>query len=120
MLSLQDIVSREISSADSAVLTVGSIHGGSKHNIIDDHCHLQLTVRSHSDTVRQQLREGIARRSQAVAMGAGAREPNVQFTNGTPSVHVDQQLAARVASTLQRILGPDRLARAEALMVGED
>lgn len=120
VLSLQSIVSREISSAESAVLTVGSIHGGSKHNIIDDQCHLQLTVRSHSDSVRQQLREGIVRRSQAAAMGAGARKPDVQFTSGTPSVHVDPQLAARVASTLQRILGPDRVTRAQALMVGED
>jgi len=120
VLSLQDIVSREISSAESAVLTVGSIHGGSQHNIIDDHCQLQLTVRSHSDTVRRQLRDGIVRRSRAVAMGAGAHEPDVQFTSGTPSVHVDQQLAARVATTLERLLGADRVTRAEALMVGED
>jgi hippurate hydrolase len=120
VLSLQTIISREIPSADSAVLTIGSIHGGRQHNIIDERCHLQLTVRSYCDTVRQQLRDGIQRRSRAVALGAGAPEPDVQFAEGTPAVQVDEQLASRVASTLERVLGPARVTRAPALMVGED
>jgi hippurate hydrolase len=47
VLALQTIVSREVKPTEPAVITVGSIHGGTKHNIIGDSCHLQLTVRSY-------------------------------------------------------------------------
>ena len=75
ILSLQTIVSREVKPIEACVITVGSIHGGTKHNIIGNDCHMQLTVRSYSDEVRQQLKDGIARRAKAVAAGAGAPEP---------------------------------------------
>ena len=58
VLDLQTIVSREIKPIEPASITVGSIHGGTKHNIIGNECHLQLTVRSYSDEVRQQLLDG--------------------------------------------------------------
>ena len=69
VLDLQTIVSREIDPTQSAVITVGSIHGGTKHNVIGDSCHLQLTVRSYGDAVRQQLLDGIERKAKAVAFG---------------------------------------------------
>ncbi len=62
VLDLQTIVSREVEPSEPAVLTVGSIHGGTKHNIIPDEVKLQLTLRSFSETVRQQLIAGIKRR----------------------------------------------------------
>ena len=52
IVSLQTLVSREIEPIEPAVVTVGSIHGGTKHNVIPDDCHLQLTVRSFADEVR--------------------------------------------------------------------
>src|SRR5690606_32946892 len=58
--ALQTLVSREVSPLDSAVVTVGSFHAGAKHNIIPDEAKLQLTVRSYSDAVRDQLLAGIA------------------------------------------------------------
>jgi metal-dependent amidase/aminoacylase/carboxypeptidase family protein len=73
VLALQTIVSREIDPIEPAVVTVGSIHGGTKHNIIADTCHLQLTVRSYSDQVRSQLRSSIERKARAVAAGRGRR-----------------------------------------------
>src|SRR6185437_255628 len=59
VLDLQTIVSREIKPTDPAVVTVGSIHGGTKHNIIGNECHLQITIRSYSDEVRQHIKDAI-------------------------------------------------------------
>ena len=67
VLDLQTIVSREIKPIDPAVITVGSIHGGSKHNIIGDDCKLQLTVRSYTPEVREKLLDAIRRK----ALGRG-------------------------------------------------
>ena len=55
VVDLQTIISREINPIAPAVLTVGSIHGGTKHNIIPDRVHLQLTLRAYSKTVRNQI-----------------------------------------------------------------
>ena len=71
MLALQTIVSRELSPLDSAVITVGSIHGGTKHNIISDEVKLQLTVRSYSDESRSYLLRRIAEISEGIARTAG-------------------------------------------------
>ena len=57
VLALQTIVSREKDPLEPAVVTVGSIHGGTKHNIIPDEVRLQLTVRTYKPEVRKQLLE---------------------------------------------------------------
>ena len=62
VLDLQTIVSREMKPTEPAVITVGSIHGGTKHNIIPDECRLQLTVRSYSPEVRRNCRRRFAAR----------------------------------------------------------
>jgi amidohydrolase len=61
VLDLQTIVSREINPVDPAVVTVGSIHGGTKHNIIPSEVKLQITVRTTKDDVRKHVLEAIAR-----------------------------------------------------------
>src|SRR6266576_3829810 len=71
ILALQTIVSREIQPGEPAVVTVGSIHGGTKHNIISDEVRLQLTVRSYTDEVRQHTLEAIKRISRGLADAAG-------------------------------------------------
>ena len=71
VVDLQTIVSREVKPIDPAVVTVGSIHGGTKHNIISDECRLQLTLRSLSPEVRQQLRDAVRRKAMAAAASAG-------------------------------------------------
>ena len=55
VLALQTIVARENNPLDPAVVTVGSIHGGTKHNIIPDEVKLQITVRSYKDDVRKRI-----------------------------------------------------------------
>ncbi|MFN9878758.1 MAG: M20 family metallopeptidase, partial [Planctomycetota bacterium] len=87
VLDLQTIVSREIKPIDPAVLTIGSIHAGTKHNIIPDTCRLQLTVRSFSDSVRQQILDSIRRKANAAAASSGAPEPQIKISEGTPSLY---------------------------------
>lgn len=120
VMSLQTIVSREVKAIEPAVVTVGSIHGGTKHNIIPDTCHLQLTVRSYTDEVRRQLLSGIKRKAKAVAIGAGAPEPIVEVTEGTPSLRNDEQLTERMVPVFRRVLGEDKVVLSEPAMVAED
>src|SRR5207237_3871116 len=84
VLDLQTIVSREIRPIDPAVVTVGSIHGGTKHNIVPNEVKLQLTLRAFKDEVRDQLIEGIKRRANALAVAHKAPAPSVEISDGTP------------------------------------
>ncbi len=120
VMSLQTIISREVKPIEPAVITVGSIHGGTKHNVIGNSCKLQLTVRSYSDRVREQLHDAIRRKAKAVAMGARAPEPEVLISEGTPSLWNDEDLAARIVPVFRRELGEQNVTTAEQSMGGED
>jgi hippurate hydrolase len=119
VLALQTIVSREVKPTDPAVITVGSIHGGTKHNIIGDSCELKLTVRSYSDDVRTQLLAAIERKAKAVAASYRAPEPTITVAEGTPAVFNDRDLATRVGAAFRRVLGDERVTEAEQSMGGE-
>ncbi len=120
VLDLQTIVSREVKPIDPAVITVGSIHGGTKHNIIGDDCRLQLTVRSYGEKVRKQLLEAIRRKALAAAQSANAPEPEITTTEGTPSLYNDPELVARLVPVLQSVLGKDKVIERPPTMGGED
>jgi hippurate hydrolase len=120
ILSLQTIVSRETKPIDPCVVTVGSIHGGTKHNIIGNECHLQLTVRSYSDEVRSHLHAAIVRKAKAVAAGAGAPEPKVVFSEGTPAMFNDEKLAERLRGVFVREFGAANVDNPQPEMGGED
>jgi hippurate hydrolase len=120
VLDLQTIVSREMKPIDPAVVTVGSIHAGTKHNIISDECRLQLTLRSLTPEVRKQLQEAVRRKALAAAASAGAPEPSVVVSEGTPAMYNDPDLTARVAETLKRALGEGNTLHADPAMGGED
>ena len=74
VLALQTLVSREISPRDPGVVTVGSFHSGTKHNIISDEAHLQLTVRNTSEETRAILLNGIKRIAENMGRVAGLPE----------------------------------------------
>ena len=122
VLDLQTLVSRETNPTDPAVVTVGSIHGGSKHNIIPSEVKMQLTVRSTKDAVRKHLLEGIQRIAKAAAEGAGAPEPTVPIdTEGfTPALVNDSKLTQKTAGLFKEVLGPDKVQERPAVMGGED
>jgi len=120
VLALQTIVSREIDPIEPAVITVGSIHGGTKHNIIGDTVKLQLTVRSFAEEVRQQLLAAIKHKAESVASGAGAPEPLVEIAEGTPSLFNDPGLTARLRPAFQDQLGEEDIELSKQTMGGED
>ncbi|HVT27059.1 MAG TPA: amidohydrolase [Lacipirellulaceae bacterium] len=120
VLDLQTIVSRELKPTDPAVVTVGSIHAGTKHNIISGECRLQLTLRSFSPQVRKHLQESVRRKAYAAAESAGAPKPTVEISEGTPSLFNDPELTQRIATILKHHLGDDAVEQAEAVMGGED
>jgi hippurate hydrolase len=120
VLDLQTVVSREIKATDPAVITVGSIQAGTKHNIIADDCKLQLTVRSYSPEVRQQLWSAIRRKAKAAADSAGAPEPEIKIGEGTPSLYNDPELTAQVLGSLESTLGSNALVESPPTMGGED
>ncbi len=120
VVDLQTIVSRELAAQEPAVVTVGAIHGGSKHNIIPDQCELQLTVRSYSDAVREHIHAAIRRKAAAVAAAHRAPEPTVTFSEGTPALFNDEALVSRVVPVLRTALGTDNVLEVPAAMGGED
>jgi len=122
VLDLQTLVSRETNPTDPAVVTVGSIHGGAKHNVIPSEVKMQLTVRSTKDAVRKHLLEGIQRIAKAAAEGAGAPEPVVTIdTEGfTPALLNDSKLAQKTASLFKEVIGEDKVQERPAVMGGED
>ncbi len=120
IMSLQAIVSREVKPSESAVVTVGAIHGGTKHNIIGDSCHLQLTVRSYSPEVRKQLLSSIKRKAMAVSMAYDAPAPDITTSEGTPALENNAQLTPQVIDSLRLALGSENVLPMPPVMGGED
>ncbi|MCA9058372.1 MAG: amidohydrolase [Planctomycetaceae bacterium] len=120
VVALQTIVSREVKPTEPAVVTVGSIHGGTKHNIIGNECRLQLTVRSYSPEVRAQLLEAIERKAKAVAMGHRAPEPDVRVSEGSPALYNDDALATRLGPVFEKTLGSTNVEIVTPVMGAED
>jgi len=125
VVNMQTIVSRKVSPLDSAVVTVGSIHGGTKHNIIPNEVKLQLTVRSYKPEVRRLLLDSIREVAQNTARAQGWPEdllPKVETNaeEGTPSTFNDPELIERAAEVFSAELGEDRVVYMEPVMGGED
>lgn len=124
ILDFQTIVSRQISPLEPAVLTVGSIHGGTKGNVIPDEVKLELTLRSYSDEVRNKLIDNIIEVSKGIAMSAGLEEdlyPQVTVRDeSTPSLYNDPQLTERMTKIFRKVLGSGNVESVTASMVGED
>jgi amidohydrolase len=122
ILDLQMLVSRENNPSDPAVITVGSIHGGTKHNIIPSEVKLQLTVRTTKDSVRKNILEGIARIAKADAVGARAPEPIVHIDPGefTPALVNHTELTQKTVALFRELLGNDHVRALPPSMGGED
>ena len=120
VLELQTIVSREIDPLQPAVITVGSLHAGTKHNIIGDAAELKLTVRSFSDEVREHLLAAIARKANAVASSNAAPPPRIDIVKGTPALFNDPDLARRLRPVFAATIGEENIGLATMTMAGED
>jgi len=125
VLALQTIVSRETRPLEPAVVTVGSIHGGTKSNIIPDEVKLQLTLRSYSEGVRQHTIEAVKRICRGEAIAAGVPEDlfpvvNVIDAEFTPATYNDPALTRRIRAGLAGSLGSDNVKVVDPEMGGED
>ncbi len=121
VLALQGLVSREKDPLEPAVVTVGSIQGGFKHNIIPDQVHLQLTVRSYTPEVRKQLLDGIVRIAKAeAAVSMAPREPEVRFSEPANATYNDPPVTRRLAAMLARELGQQNVVEGKPEMIAED
>jgi amidohydrolase len=121
IVSWQTIVSREIDPQEPAVITVGTIHGGTKNNIIPDEVVMQLTVRSYKDEVRKHLLASIERIAVAEAQAAGApKKPLVNVVEGVGAVYNDPQTTNRLADRMKQVLGASNVELARPIMASDD
>ena len=123
--ALQTIVSRETRPVEPAVVTVGSIHGGTKHNIIPNEVKLQLTLRSYSDAVRAHTIEAVKRICRGEAIAAGLPDDlmpviTIKEDEFTPATYNDPALTRRVRGALSAWLGAENVKAVDPEMGGED
>lgn len=123
VLSFQTIVSREVSPFDPAVVTVGYIKGGTKHNIIPSEVEMGLTVRSFNDELHSKIIESIRNKSKNIAMSYGLTEdllPEVTISDETPSVYNNPDLTKRIVSLLEIKIGEDKIYQTSRWTAAED
>ncbi|MGI9067555.1 MAG: amidohydrolase [Pyrinomonadaceae bacterium] len=125
VLALQTIISRENSPLDPAVVTVGSIHGGTKHNIIPGEVDLQLTVRAYKEEVRKRVLASIERITKGIALAAGIPDdlpPIVKYseTQVTAATYNEPQLTEKLGAVFVKALGADNVVKLPPVMMSED
>jgi amidohydrolase len=125
IVQLQTIVSRQENPRDPAIVTIGSIHGGTKRNIIPNEVKMELTTRAYSEQARQIILDGIRRTAQGVALAAGVPDNlapivTVLDAESTPVMYNDPALTARVKAALVQGLGAENVSDEEAATASED
>ncbi|MFL5242945.1 MAG: amidohydrolase [Gemmataceae bacterium] len=122
ILDLQTIVSREMNPVDPTVVSVGSIHGGTKSNVIPSEVELKLTVRTTKDDVRKHVLESIERIVKGVAATARAPEPivKIDLNEFTPALINNSDLTRKTVAMFREALGPDNVFERPLVLGGED
>src|SRR3984893_3069373 len=125
IMAIQTIVSRENSPFDPAVVTVGSIHGGTKYNIMPDEVQLQLTIRTYKEEVRQHILASLDRIAKGIALAGGVPEDRAPIvkasdTEVTPAMYNDHALTAREVAALKKALGGENGIEKPSVMGSED
>ena len=121
----QTIASRENNPLDPIVVTVGSIHGGTKHNIIPDEVKMQLTVRTYKAETRERVLAAIERIAKGIAAASGVppdRAPIVSVSKDqfTPATYNNPELTKRLVAVWKKSLGNENVEIVDATMGGED
>jgi len=123
--ALQTIASRENNPIDPVVVTVGSIHGGTKHNIIPDEVKMQLTVRSYKMDVRERLLAAIDRIAKGCALAAGLPQDRMPITEVlrdefSPATYNNPELTKRLIDVWKKAFGADKIEKTDPTMGAED
>ena len=121
----QTIASRENNPLDPIVVTVGSIHGGTKHNIIPDEVKMQLTVRTYKADVRERVLAAIDQIAKGIATAGGVppeRAPIIDVAKDqfTPATYNNPELTKRLIAVWKKSLGNENVEIVEPTMGGED
>ena len=121
----QTIVSRENNPLDPVVLTVGSIHGGTKHNVIPDEVKMQLTVRTYKSEVRERVLADIDRIAKGCAAAAGmpaelAPIVSVPKDPNTIAAYNNPELTKRLVAIWKKSLGDENVEMVDPTMGGDD
>ena len=121
----QTIASRENNPLNPIVITVGSIHGGTKHNIIPDEVKMQLTVRTYKPDVRERVLAAIDRIANGIAAAGGVpanRAPMVTVLKDqfTPATYNNPELTKRLVAVWKKSLGQENVEIVDPTMGGED
>jgi hippurate hydrolase len=124
VLALQTLVSREIDPREMAVLTIGAIHGGTKHNAIPDEVVLRMNIRYNSDAIRDRMLATIGRMVRGIALSAGVPDDLMPVIRrpgeATPPMENDPALTERVRASLVPVLGEENVLLIPQLTGSED
>jgi amidohydrolase len=124
VVMLQSVISRERDPLEPAVVTVGSFHSGTKHNIIPDEAHLQLTVRTMNPASREKTLAAITRIVNGVSAAAGVpaeRAPVITVSkDNVPATINDAELTKRGAEAMRRAIGNENVIPGLPIMASED
>jgi amidohydrolase len=123
--TLQTIASREINPIDPVVVTVGSIHGGTKRNIIPNEVKMQLTVRTYKSDVRDHVLASIDRIAKGCAVAAGIPPDLAPIVTelkeeSTPATYNNPELTKRLVAVWKKQIGPDNVETTQPTMAAED
>ncbi|NOT00419.1 MAG: amidohydrolase [Phycisphaerales bacterium] len=123
IVALQTVESRRLDPLEPGVITVGSVHAGSKHNIIPNTAELQITVRSYAEESRRVLLDGIREVTLNICRAMGCpKDPDVMVRSGefTPATYNDPALTRDAAAVLADVLGAEHVVEIKPVMGGED
>lgn len=121
--SFQSIVSREISPFEPAVVTVGYIKGGTKHNIIPNEVEMGLTIRSFNEEIHNRIIESLRNKTRNIALSAGLPEsllPTITISDETPSVYNHPELIRIIVPALKSRFGDGKVNESSRWMAAED
>ncbi|MCX6167771.1 MAG: amidohydrolase [Ignavibacteriales bacterium] len=123
ILSYQTIISRETSPFDPAVITVGYIKGGTKHNIIPDEVEMGLTVRTFNDDVKKKILNSIKTKTEKIAESFGLSSdklPEIIISEQTPAVYNNHELVNRLVPILKKEFGESNIIQSQPWSASED
>jgi amidohydrolase len=120
IVDVQSVISREKDAARFGVVTIGSVQAGNAGNVIPDTATVRGTIRSYDNDTRLKMLAGIERTAKAVAMMAGAPEPEIRLSAGAKAVINDETLAARSGAVLKAAFGDKARLMAEPGSASED
>ncbi|MGN6017507.1 amidohydrolase [Corynebacterium striatum] len=120
IMQLQTIISRELPASERAVVSVGTIHGGTKANVIPDKVVFELNTRCYSQEVEDHIHASIERIVSNQAAAAGAPEPSFEYSERFPVLDNDRDVTAKVTESMQTLLGEERTETFAPLSASED